>query len=77
MSAGIGETQKWTKPGIGAEIHCPHVYREFLPLGPSWPDVQRLLKNIETDHPYDMRDAIMLLLAVYGLLAAPDSIGTF
>jgi site-specific recombinase XerD len=46
-----GEAQRWTKPGIGAEIHGPRVYRrEFLPLGPSWPDVQRLLTSTETDH---------------------------
>jgi integrase/recombinase XerD len=63
------ETQRWTKAGIGAEIHGPRVYRrEFLPLGPSWPDVQRLLESTETDHPYDIRDrAILLLLAVYGM----------
>jgi site-specific recombinase XerD len=41
-----GEVQRWTKPGIGAEIHGPRVYRqEFLPLGPSWPDVKRLLAS--------------------------------
>jgi integrase len=64
-----GETQRWTKPGIGIEIHGPRVYRhEFLPLGPSWPDVQRLLASTETDRPYDIRDrAILLLLAVYGM----------
>lgn len=63
------EARGWTKPGIGAEIHGPRVYRrEFLPLGPSWPDVQRLLASTETDHPYDIRDrAILLLLAVYGM----------
>jgi hypothetical protein len=42
-----GETQRWIKPGIGAEIHGPRVYRrEFLPLGPSWPDVQRLYGSL-------------------------------
>ena len=63
------ETQRWTKPGIGAEIHGPRLYsNEFLPLGPSWPDVQRLLASTETDHPYDIRDRpILLLLAVYGM----------
>jgi integrase/recombinase XerD len=64
-----GETQKWTKPGIGVDIHGPRIYRqEFLPLGPSWPDVQRLLESTESDRPYDIRDrAILLLLAVYGM----------
>src|ERR1035437_2124604 len=63
------ETQQWTKPGISVEIHGPRVYRqEHLPLGPSWPDVQRLLASTETDHPSDIRDhAILLLLAVYGM----------
>ena len=63
------ETQRWTRPGIGAEIHGPRVYsQEFLPLGPSWPDVQRLLASTETDYPYDIRDRpILLLLAVYGM----------
>ncbi|MDQ2775042.1 MAG: site-specific integrase [Acidobacteriota bacterium] len=63
------ETQRWTKPGIGAEIHGPRLYRhESLPLGPSWPDVQRLLASTETDYPYDIRDRpILLLLAVYGM----------
>ena len=63
------ETQRWTKPGIGAEVHGPRLYsNEFLPLGPSWSDVQRLLASTETDYPYDIRDRpILLLLAVYGM----------
>jgi site-specific recombinase XerD len=37
-------------------------------MGPSWPDVQRLLASTETDRRADIRDrAILLLLAVYGL----------
>ena len=63
------EMQKWTRPGISAEIRGPRVYRqEHLPLGPTWPDVQRLLASTETDYPYDIRDrAVLLLLAVYGM----------
>ena len=65
-----GEVQRWTKPGIGAEIHGPRVYRqEFLPLGPSGPDVQHLLASTETDHPYDIRDRAILLL----LLNTPET----
>jgi integrase/recombinase XerD len=64
-----GEQHKWTKPGISAAIRGPRVYRnEHLPLGPTWPDVQRLLASTETDRKYDIRDrAILLLLAVYGM----------
>jgi integrase/recombinase XerD len=37
-------------------------------MGPSWPDVQRLLASTETDRRAGIRDrAILLLLAVYGL----------
>jgi site-specific recombinase XerD len=66
-----GETQGWTKRGIGAQLHGPRMYRqEHLPLGPSWPEVQRLLASTETDRKIDIRDrAILLLFAVYGLRA--------
>jgi len=64
-----GEEMGWTKPGIAISIHGPRVYRhEQLPLGPSWPDVQRLLASTETNRKVDLRDRpILLLLAVYGL----------
>ena len=64
-----GEQMGWTKPGMAASIHGPRVYQhEQLPLGPSWPDVQRLLASTETNRKVDIRDRpILLLLAVYGL----------
>ena len=64
-----GEEMGWTKPGIAVSIHGPRVYQhEQLPLGPSWPDVQRLLVSTETNRKTDVRDRpILLLLAVYGL----------
>ncbi len=64
-----GEEMGWTKPGLAASIHGPRVYQhEQLPLGPSWPDVQRLLASTETNRKVDIRDRpILLLLAVYGL----------
>jgi integrase/recombinase XerD len=64
-----GEQMGWTKPGIAVSIHGPRVYQhEQLPLGPSWPDVQRLLASTETNRKVDIRDRpILLLLAVYGL----------
>jgi site-specific recombinase XerD len=65
----FGEQMAWTKPGMAASIHGPRVYQhEQLPLGPSWPDVQRLLASTETNRKVDIRDRpILLLLAVYGL----------
>ncbi|MGA7768982.1 MAG: tyrosine-type recombinase/integrase [Candidatus Sulfotelmatobacter sp.] len=64
-----GEQMGWTKTGMAASIHGPRVYQhEQLPLGPSWPDVQRLLASTETNRKVDIRDRpILLLLAVYGL----------
>ena len=64
----FGEQMGWTKPGLAASIHGPRVYQhEQLPLGPSWPDVQKLLASTETDRRTDIRDRpILLLLAVYG-----------
>jgi integrase/recombinase XerD len=66
-----GERQGWTKPGIGAQLHGPRMYRyEQLPQGPTWTDVQRLLSTTETDRAVDIRDrAVLLLFAVYGLRA--------
>ena len=64
-----GEQMGWTRPGIADAIRGPRVYQhEQLPLGPSWPDVQRLLASTETNRKADIRDRpILLLLAVYGL----------
>jgi site-specific recombinase XerD len=65
----FGEQMGWTKPGMAASIHGPRIYQqEQLPLGPLWPDVQRLLASTETNRKTDIRDRpILLLLAVYGL----------
>ena len=64
-----GEEMGWTKPGLAASIHGPRVYQhEQLPLGPAWPDVQRLLASTETNRKVDIRDRpILLLLAVFVL----------
>jgi integrase/recombinase XerD len=58
--------------GLSHAVTPPRIYSdERLPLGPSWADVQRLLKSADTKKPMDLRDrAIMLLLAVYGLRSA-------
>lgn len=67
-----GASQGWTKPGIGSLIRGPRVYRqESLPLGPPWPDVQRLLASTETNRPSDIRDRpVLLLFALYGMRAS-------
>jgi len=61
--------QDWTKPGIAAQVRGPRLYQhEQLPVGPSWPDVQRLLASTQTDRKTDIRDRpILLLLAVYAM----------
>jgi integrase/recombinase XerD len=41
---------------------------EGLPKGPSWEDVQHLLRSTEGDEPRNIRDqAIIMLFAVYGM----------
>jgi len=59
----------WCRPAIAEAIHAPRIYsQENLPAGPSWKDVQGLLKSMETEKPSDIRDcAIVMLFAVYGL----------
>jgi integrase/recombinase XerD len=54
---------------IATSICRPRLYRqETLPYAPDWCDVQRMLADVETDKPRDIRDrAILLLLAVYGM----------
>lgn len=61
----------WCAAVLGNAIRGPRAYaHDSLPLGPSWPDVQRLLATIDTDKPADIRDrAILMLFAVYGLRA--------
>jgi site-specific recombinase XerD len=53
-------------------LAAPRIYKdERLPLGPSWNDVQLLLKDADTDKAVDIRDrAMMLLLSIYGLRSA-------
>lgn len=69
-------TVSWNRCSFWAEyavriLESQRMYRdEQLPLGPPWADVQRLLQELDTDRPRDVRDyAIVLLLAVYGLRA--------
>lgn len=63
------EQRGWCPRGLAAAIMSPRLFAdEGLPKGPSWDDVQRLLKSTEGDQPKNIRDrAIILLFAVYGM----------
>jgi site-specific recombinase XerD len=67
-----GAIQGWWPPTLAPAIHGPRRFAfESLPLGPTWPEVQRLLASLETDRPGDIRDrAILMLFAIYGLRAS-------
>lgn len=58
----------WCSPSIAAGIDGPRLFRhEGLPVGPPWPDVQRLIASVSGDSARDIRDrAILMLLATYG-----------
>ena len=59
----------WCTASIAAGIDGPRLFQhEGLPVGPSWPDVQRLIATTVGDSARDIRDrAILILLATYGL----------
>jgi integrase/recombinase XerD len=59
----------WCTRGLASAIMAPRVWAdESLPKGPSWDDVQRLLRSTEGDQPKNIRDrAIIMLFAVYGM----------
>lgn len=63
------EHRQWCALGIAAAIESPRLFQhETLPTGPTWPEVQQLLEQTNTDHPRDIRDhAILMLFALYGL----------
>jgi integrase/recombinase XerD len=62
-------SESWCSDRLPASISRPRLYRqESLPYAPDWSDVQRMLADVDTDRPRDIRDrAILLLLAVYGM----------
>jgi len=61
------EAHTWCAKGLAAGIDGPRVFKqEGLPLGPTWPDVERLLTSTRGDRPREIRDhAILLLFALY------------
>ena len=58
----------WCSTSIASGIDGPRLFRhEGLPIGPPWPDVQRLIASASGDSARDIRDrAILILLATYG-----------
>lgn len=62
-------TMGWCSAAIADAIEGPRLFaQETLPAGPTWAEVGRLLADLDTDQPRDVRDrAVILLLAVYGL----------
>ena len=67
-----GATRGWWGPHLAEAIHGPRLYAlEGLPAGPAWADVQRLIADVDTPRPKDVRDrAMLMLLAIYGLRAS-------
>jgi integrase len=65
----------WCTASIAAGIDSPRLFQhEGLPVGPSWPDVQRLIATTAGDSAMDIRDrAILILLAAYGLRSSEIS----
>ena len=61
------EAHTWCAKGLAAGIDGPRVFKqEGLPMGPTWPDVERLLTSTRADRPREIRDhAILLLFALY------------
>jgi integrase/recombinase XerD len=59
----------WCATNIATGIEGPRLFQqEGLPVGPPWPDVQRLIASTGGDSPVEIRDrAILILLATYGL----------
>jgi integrase/recombinase XerD len=55
--------------GVADQILTPRIWKdESLPTAPAWDDLQRLLAQLDQNHPTAIRDrAIILLLAIYGM----------
>jgi hypothetical protein len=58
----------WCAASIATGIDGPRLFQhEGLPVGPSWPNMQRLIASTNGDSARDIRDrAILILLATYG-----------
>lgn len=56
-------------------IQGPRTYaHSFLPISPSWDNIEKIVRDCKTDNPTDIRDyAILQLLVVYGLRSSEVS----
>ena len=61
--------QEWCYRDLSECILSPRLFRyESLPMGPAWPDIQRMIDSAEGSSKWALRNrAILFLLAVYGL----------
>lgn len=59
----------WCDPNIAAAVQGPRLFSQStLPSGPSWEEVENLIRHVDSERPRDIRDrAIILLFALYGL----------
>jgi integrase/recombinase XerD len=64
-----GEQRGWCVAGIAKGVQSPKIYRfEGLPEGPTWKEVQRLLRTAKRPPSVALRTrAILMLFVVYGL----------
>jgi integrase/recombinase XerD len=65
----FAEKYSWCISGLSEMIEAPRVYKHsYIPSGPTWNDIQKLIASTEGHHPANVRDrAILLLFTVYGL----------
>jgi integrase/recombinase XerD len=65
------EGRGWVQRGLSFGVPTYAIPRHaFVPKGPSWKDVQRMIASLNDRRPVELRDhAMVLLMAVYGLRA--------
>jgi integrase/recombinase XerD len=65
----------WCTASIAAGIDGPRLFQhEGIPVGPSWPEVQRVIATTLGDSARNIRDrAILILLATYGFRSSEVS----
>jgi integrase/recombinase XerD len=63
------EWRGWVRRGLSFGVPTYAIPRHaFVPKGPSWKDVQRMIASLDDQRPVELRDhAMVLLMAVYGL----------
>ena len=63
------EERGWVRRGLSFGVPTYAIPRHaFVPKGPSWKDVQRMISSLDDKKPMELRDhAMLLLMAVYAL----------